>query len=44
MYDFRLSEEYSKAFKLILLKTELKKLIDNNFDDLSYYSVENDCY
>lgn len=37
MYDFRLSEEYSKAFKLILLKTELKKLIDNNFDDLSCY-------
>ena len=37
MYDFRLSEEYSKAFKLILLKTELKKLIGNNFDDLSCY-------
>ena len=37
MYDFRLSEEYSKAFKLILLKTELKKLIGNDFDDLSCY-------
>lgn len=37
MYDFRLSKEYIKTIKLILLETELKRLIGNNFDTKEYY-------